>query len=166
MGMSTGGGGRNAAMSEINITPFVDVMLVLLIIFMITAPMMSKGVEIDLPKAKALPMEVDESKLMMMIDANQRVFLGETEIPHERLEEALSNNVRLQREGELYLKADRALPYGFVVQVMAIIKRAGIPKLGMVTDPVDEEWPPKASLPPENKTADESSARSSKKSKN
>lgn len=147
MGMSSGGG-SNTPMSEINITPFVDVMLVLLIIFMITAPMMSKGVEIDLPKAKAMPMEVDESKLMLMIDAKQRVFLGETEIPHERLEEALSANARLQREGELYLKADRTLPYGFVVQVMAIIKRTGVPKLGMVTDPVDESWPPPPVDPP------------------
>ena len=141
MGMSVGGG-SNAPMSEINITPFVDVMLVLLIIFMVTAPMISKGVEIDLPKAKALPMDVDESKLLMIIDANKRVYLGETEIPHAKLEESLLNNVRLQREGELYLKADRNIPYGFVVQVMAIIKRAGIPKLGMVTDPIDEQWPP------------------------
>ncbi|MCP4675349.1 MAG: protein TolR [Deltaproteobacteria bacterium] len=139
--MSTGGG-PGAPMSEINITPFVDVMLVLLIIFMITAPMLNKGVEIDLPKAKAQPMEVEESKLMMIIDSKRRVFLGETEVPHARLEEALENNVRLQREGELYLKADRNIPYGFVVKVMAIIKRAGVPKLGMVTDPLDEEWPP------------------------
>jgi biopolymer transport protein TolR len=136
------GGGPNAPMSEINITPFVDVMLVLLIIFMVTAPMMSKGVEIDLPKAKAQPMEVDESKLLMTIDAKQNVFLGKTRIPHAKLESALATNVRLQREGELYLEADRSIPYGFVVQVMAIIKKAGIPKLGMVTDPVDEEWPP------------------------
>ena len=141
MGMSTGGG-PGAPMSEINITPFVDVMLVLLIIFMITAPMLNKGVEIDLPKAKAQPMEVEESKLMMIIDSSRRVFLGETEVPHAKLEEALENNVRLQREGELYLKADRNIPYGFVVKVMAIIKRAGVPKLGMVTDPLDEEWPP------------------------
>lgn len=141
MAMSTGGG-PNAPMSEINITPFVDVMLVLLIIFMVTAPMISKGVEIDLPKAQAQPMEVDESKLLMTIDAEHNVFLGQTKIPHAKLESALANNVRLQREGELYLEADRKLPYGFVVQVMAIIKKAGIPKLGMVTDPVDEQWPP------------------------
>ncbi len=140
MGMTTGG--ANAPMSEINITPFVDVMLVLLIIFMITAPMMGKGVEIDLPKAKAQPMEVDESKLILTIDDQRRVFLGETEIPHALLEEKLINNARLQREGELYLKADQHIPYGFVVQVMAIIKKAGIPKLGMVTDPIIEEWPP------------------------
>jgi biopolymer transport protein TolR len=141
MGMTTGGG-LNNAMSEINITPMVDVMLVLLIIFMVTAPMLAKGVEIDLPKAQAQPMDVDESKLLMIIDSQRRVFLGETQIPNEKLEDALVNNVRLQREGELYLKADKNIPYGFVVQVMAIIKRAGVPKLGMVTDPVDEEWPP------------------------
>jgi len=140
-------------MSEINITPFVDVMLVLLIIFMITAPTMSKGVEIDLPKAQAQPMEVDESKLLMVIDGARHVFLGQTEIPHAQLENALVNNVRLQREGELYLKADRSLPYGFVVQVMAIIKKAGIPKLGMVTDPLDEKWPPKELAPVETAEA-------------
>lgn len=138
----TAGGGSNAPMSEINVTPLVDVMLVLLIIFMITAPMMGKGVEIDLPKAKAQPMQVDESKLMMTIDAEKRIFLGKTEIVPEKLEDALLNNVRLKTEGELYLQADRNIPYGFVVQVMAIIKKAGVPKLGMVTDPLDETWPP------------------------
>ena len=140
MGMTSGGSG--APMSEINITPLVDVMLVLLIIFMVTAPMMGRGVELDLPKAKAQAMEVDESKLVMTIDKDRNVFLGETPIPHARLEEALANNSRLQREGELYLKADATIPYGFVIQVMAVVKQAGIPKLGMVTDPVEGSWPP------------------------
>lgn len=140
MGMSTGGSGP---MSEINITPLVDVMLVLLIIFMITAPMIDdKGVELDLPKAQAQQMEIDESKLVMTIDKDKQVFLGETLIPHDKLENALGSNARLQREGELYLKADRNIPYGFVVQVMAIVKKAGIPKLGMVTDPNPAPWPP------------------------
>jgi len=134
-------------MSEINITPMVDVMLVLLIIFMITAPMLGRGVELDLPKAKAAPMEVDQSKLVMTIDAQRRVFLGETEIPHAKLEDALANNARLKREGELYLQADATIPYGFVVQVMAIIKKAGIPKLGMVTDPAQGQWPPPEDAP-------------------
>jgi biopolymer transport protein TolR len=141
MGM-TGSAGPGTTMSEINITPFVDVMLVLLIIFMVTAPMIGRGVELDLPKAQAQLMNVDESKLVMTIDAERKVFLGETEIPPSRLEEALVNNNRLQREGELYLKADKNISYGFVVQVMAIIKKAGIPKLGMVTDPVEGKWPP------------------------
>lgn len=134
-------------MSEINITPFVDVMLVLLIIFMITAPMIGRGVELDLPKAQAQAMDVDESKLVMTIDADRRVFLGETEVPHARLEEALLNNDRIKREGELFLKADKNIPYGFVVQVMAVIKKAGIPKLGMVTDPVEGAWPPVEDIP-------------------
>lgn len=151
MGMSAGGG-PNAPMSEINITPLVDVMLVLLIIFMITAPMMDdKGVELDLPKAEAKPMEVDESKLVMTIDKERRVFLGETQIPHAKLEEALGANERLQREGELYLKADKDIPYGFVVQVMAIVKKSGIPKLGMVTDPEEQKWPPPEEEPQQNK---------------
>ncbi len=141
MGM-TGNAGPGVPMSEINITPFVDVMLVLLIIFMVTAPMIGRGVELDLPRAQAQLMNVDESKLVMTIDADRKVFLGETEIPPARLEEALVNNSRLQREGELYLKADKNISYGFVVQVMAIIKKAGIPKLGMVTDPVKGKWPP------------------------
>ncbi len=140
--MSISSGGNGAPMSEINITPLVDVMLVLLIIFMITAPMMNRGVELDLPKAQAKPMEVDDSKLILTIDKERKVFLGKTYIPNEKLKEALSNNARLQREKELYLKADKVVPYGFVVQVMAIIKKAGIPKLGMVTDPIEGAWPP------------------------
>ncbi|MFO8072619.1 MAG: biopolymer transporter ExbD [Polyangia bacterium] len=143
--------GPGTPMSEINITPMVDVMLVLLIIFMVTAPMMSRGIELDLPRASAEPMEVDESKLVMTIDGQRRVFLGETEIPHERLEEALANNARLQREGELYLQAHEKIPYGFVVQVMAVVKQAGIPKLGMVTDPLRGSWPPRE----EDRTAEE-----------
>ena len=144
----TQGNGPGAPMSEINVTPLVDVMLVLLIIFMITAPMIGRGVELDLPRAKAQAMEVDESKLVMTIDAERRVFLGESEVPHARLEEALANNARLKREGELYLKADKDIPYGFVVQVMAIIKKAGVPKLGMITDPVEGSWPPPDAPPP------------------
>ena len=143
----TSSSGPGTPMSDINITPMVDVMLVLLIIFMITAPMLGRGVELDLPKAKAQPMEVDQSKLVMTIDAERRVFLGETEIPHAKLEDALANNARLKREGELYLQADSSIPYGFVVQVMAIIKKAGIPKLGMITDPAQGQWPPEETVP-------------------
>jgi biopolymer transport protein TolR len=137
-------------MSEINITPLVDVMLVLLIIFMITAPMINRGVELDLPKAKAASMDVDDSKLVMTIDKDMKVFLGKTFIPNEKLEQALANNARLQREGELYLKADKSIPYGFVIKVMAIVKKAGIPKLGMVTDPIEGVWPPPSDNKAEN----------------
>lgn len=138
MGMSTGGGGK-APLSEINVTPLVDVMLVLLIIFMVSAPMMTTGIEVELPKAHAPRMEMEEEKLLLTITADQKVLLGDNEIPYDRLEEALLNNERLQRDREIYLQADEKVPYGFVARVMALIRQGGIEKLGMVTDPLGSE---------------------------
>lgn len=139
MGMSGGGGGRGKPVGEINVTPLVDVMLVLLIIFMVSAPMMTTGVEIELPKTRAPRMDLDEEKLILSIDAEQKVFLGETEVPFDKLEQALSTNERMQREREIYIQADETVPYGFVAKVMALIRRAGIEKLGLVTDPLTSE---------------------------
>tara|TARA_B100000676_G_C17927837_1_gene759138 strand:- start:612 stop:1028 length:417 start_codon:yes stop_codon:yes gene_type:complete len=135
MGMSTGGGGK--AMSEINVTPMVDVMLVLLIIFMVTAPFMQMGIEVDLPKAQAQALEPDENNMILSISAERKIFLGDTEIPREVLEEKLRANKRLQADKEIFLQADRALPYGYVVDIMAILKNSGIESLGMVTDPAE-----------------------------
>jgi biopolymer transport protein TolR len=137
MGMS--GGSGKGPVAEINVTPLVDVMLVLLIIFMVSAPMMTTGVEIDLPKTHAARMDVEEQKLLLSITKDQKVFLGETEIPYEQLETALTTNVRLQRERELYLQADENVPYGFVAKVMALVRKGGIEKLGLVTDPLASE---------------------------
>lgn len=136
MAMSTGGSGGRAPLSEINVTPLVDVMLVLLIIFMVAAPMMTAGVEIDLPRADAPRMEIDEQKLLLTIDRENRVFLGEDEIASDRLEDVLMHNERLQREREIFVQADRAVPYGDVVRVLAILRRAGVEQLGLVTDPM------------------------------
>ena len=136
MGMSGGGKGQ---VSEINVTPLVDVMLVLLIIFMVSAPMMTKGVEIDLPKTHAPRMEMEEQKLLMTITKDQKVYLGETEVPYDQLEQALTTNARLQQEHELYLQADETVPYGFVAKVMALVRKGGIDKLGLVTDPTGSE---------------------------
>jgi biopolymer transport protein TolR len=136
MAFSSGGKGP---VSEINVTPLVDVMLVLLIIFMVSAPMMTTGIEIDLPKTRAPRMDVEEQKLILSIDKQQKVFLGEVEVPYDRLEDALTNNERLQRERELYLQADETVPYGFVAKVMALIRRGGIDKIGLVTDPTAAE---------------------------
>ncbi|MEZ4248766.1 MAG: ExbD/TolR family protein [Polyangiales bacterium] len=133
MGMSGGGGGGRAPLGEINVTPLVDVMLVLLIIFMVAAPMMSTGV-VD-SQTRAPRMEMDEEKLILSIDAQQRVFLGEEEVPADRLEEALLNNARLQEDDEIYVRADQTVPYGFVLRVFATVRQAGIEKLGLVTDP-------------------------------
>lgn len=128
--------GSDGPMSEINVTPLVDVMLVLLIIFMVTAPLMQQGVKVDLPEAAAEPVESSEQKLVLTITKDRRVFLGKTEIPMERLEELLSHNAKLKEDKELFLHADRELPYGVVVEVMAAAKRGGAENLAMVTDPV------------------------------
>ena len=138
MGMSTGGGGKGP-LSEINVTPLVDVMLVLLIIFMVSAPMMTKGLEVDLPKTRAPRMEKEEEKLLLSITQEQKVFLGETEVPYAQLEQALTSNQRLQRDKEIYIEADETVPYGFVAKVMALVRRGGIEKVGLVTDPLGSE---------------------------
>ncbi|MEQ8276375.1 MAG: protein TolR [Deltaproteobacteria bacterium] len=138
MGMSSGGGGR--AVSEINVTPLVDVMLVLLIIFMVTAPLITQGVDVDLPKTKAQAMEGTEKKLVLTLRKDKQIFIGTNDdnaIPYAELEDKLKANAKLQDERELYLHADRSLEYGYVVDIMAIVKRAGVEKLGMVTDPMD-----------------------------
>ena len=133
MGMSTGGSGR--AMSEINVTPMVDVMLVLLIIFMVTAPFMQMGIEVDLPKAQSQSLDPDENNMILSVNADRKIFLGDTEIPREVLKEKLLSNTRLQADKEIFLQADRSLSYGFVIDIMAILKNAGVENLGMVTDP-------------------------------
>jgi biopolymer transport protein TolR len=137
VGMS--GGGGKGPVSEINVTPLVDVLLVLLIIFMVSAPMMTTGIDVDLPKTQAPRMDVEEQKLLLTITKEQKVFLGETEVPYDKLEAALTTNERLQRERELYLQADETVPYGFVAKVMALIRKGGIDKMGLVTDPTGSE---------------------------
>jgi len=137
MGMSGGKGapGRTT-MSEINVTPMVDVMLVLLIIFMVTAPLIQQGVKVNLPETKAQPVESPDKKLILTVDKDKRVFIGEAEIAFDDLEEKLKTNAKAQADKELYLHADRDLPYGVVVDVMAAAQRAGVTNLGMITDPI------------------------------
>jgi biopolymer transport protein TolR len=123
-------------MSEINVTPMVDVMLVLLIIFMVTAPLMQQGVKVDLPKADAPPMKTSaEEKLVLTLTKDGKAYLGKSEIPVDRITELLSTNERLKLDKELYLHADQELPYGVVVKVMAAAKAGGAESLAMVTDP-------------------------------
>jgi len=141
MGMSApaGGGGRKSALSEINVTPLVDVMLVLLIIFMVTAPLIQQGVKVALPDAKAAPIDAKEKKLVVSIDRAGKLYIGEVEIPFDQLEAKLKANAKAQADKEIYLHADRDLKYGYVVEVMAAAQRAGISNVGMVTDPVQRE---------------------------
>lgn len=142
MGFSSGGG--RSGLSEINVTPLVDVMLVLLIIFMVTAPLMQQGVKVDLPDARAQPIEAkEEKKLVLSARADQAIFLGDAQVELSELEEKLKSNPKAQADKEIYLHADRSLPYGFVVELMAAIQRAGIPSMGMITDPVQRVEPAK-----------------------
>jgi biopolymer transport protein TolR len=135
--MSMGGGDGSGTLTEINVTPLVDVMLVLLIIFMVTAPMLQTGVDVDLPEAKAQTIPDDEGKLILTVTKDKRVFLGKLQIPWDDVEKVLKNNAKLNADHELYLHADKNLLYGDVVKVMAAVKQAGVAKLGMVTDPLE-----------------------------
>jgi biopolymer transport protein TolR len=139
MAMSMGGGGRKSAMSDINVTPLVDVMLVLLIIFMVTAPLIQQGVKVSLPDAKAAPIDAKEKKLVVSIDRTGKVFVGDVGVPFDELEAKLKANAKAQADKEIYLHADRDLKYGIVVEVMAAAQRAGVANVGMVTDPVQHE---------------------------
>jgi len=135
----TSGGKHSELMSEINVTPFVDVMLVLLIIFMVTAPMMIQGLNVDLPEATAKPLDSEKEHLVITINKDQQVFINDFEVTVEFLGEKLLKILQGRSDRDVYLKADRNIPYGIVVQVMAEIKGAGVEQLGMITEPAVSE---------------------------
>ena len=112
-------------MAEINVTPFVDVMLVLLIIFMVTAPLMQQGVQVQLPQTQAQNIQEDQQRLILSITKEQKIFIGQTEVSRDTLEDKLLANEKLKRDKEVYLQADRAIPYGFVVDIMAVASHWG-----------------------------------------
>ncbi len=119
-------------------TPLVDVMLVLLIIFMVTAPMLQMGIDVNLPKVKAQSVDVTEEKLVLTIDGNRAVFLNKNRIPLEDLKTKLEAIFQDRIDREVFMRADKNVPYGFVVQVMSEIRKAGVDRLGMVTEPPQE----------------------------
>jgi biopolymer transport protein TolR len=124
-------------MSEINVTPLVDVMLVLLIIFMVTAPMMMQGVEVNLPQTKAQSIKTKEDPLMLTVNKKGEIFLEEHTVKLEELGPKIETIFKYRRDKEIILRADKDIPYGFVIKVVAEVKRAGVTKLGMVTEPLD-----------------------------
>lgn len=162
MGMGGLGRGRKGALSEINVTPLVDVMLVLLVVFMITTPMIvedmrQRKVEVDLPPTTAKPVARSDLQTVLILHKDFRIGLdmgeGETEVLRcqggtsfteclEPLEPKLKGNPKLKELERLFLMADRTLPYGFVVDVMARLKNAGFANLGMVTNPPEGEGEP------------------------
>jgi biopolymer transport protein TolR len=126
-------------MSQINVTPLVDVMLVLLVIFMITAPMMQQGVQVNLPKADTKSLPSQEETVIVSLERSGRVFINSAEVPLADLRGKLATMFANRTKKEVFLKADRDVPYGEVIKTMAEIKGAGIERLGMVTEPVQRK---------------------------
>jgi biopolymer transport protein TolR len=122
-------------MSQINVTPLVDVMLVLLVIFMVTAPMMQQGMQVNLPKAETKALNAKEEAVIVTIDRAGKVFLEKGEVPAGQLKSRLAALFAGRSKKEVFLKADREVPYGDVIRAMAEIKGAGIERLGMITEP-------------------------------
>lgn len=123
--------------SDINVTPLVDVMLVLLIIFMVTAPMMMQGVEVNLPQTATKHIKTKEDPLVLTVNKKQEIFLENYRIKLDGLEAKIKKIFKNRREKDILLRADKDVPYGFVIKVIAGVKKAGIDKLGMVTEPLD-----------------------------
>lgn len=135
--VSSGGRrGRWQPKAEINVTPFVDVMLVLLIVFMITAPLLTVGVPVELPETEARSMAADDEPLTVTIGANGEIFLQETAVELDQLVPRLQAIGGTGFEGRIFIRADEAADYGSVVRVMARISSAGYSNLGLVTDPL------------------------------
>jgi biopolymer transport protein TolR len=134
--MAMGGQGNNRqAMADINVTPLVDVMLVLLVIFMVTAPMMQQGVQVNLPKADTKAMAQAEETVIVTVDGSGKLFINKDQVPASDLRPRLTEMFASREKKEIFLKADAGVPYGDVVKAMADIKGAGIERLGMVSEP-------------------------------
>ena len=126
------GGG---AISNINVTPLVDVMLVLLVIFMVTAPILQQGVNINLPKVRAAALTGEEQQLVVAVTRNGQVYLNDTPTQIAELGPKLQAILKLRPDRQVYLRADQRVRYGEVMQVIATVKGAGVERLGMVTEP-------------------------------
>ena len=130
--------GRRNLVADINVTPMVDVMLVLLIIFMVTAPMMTQGLDVNLPETTAKPIRQDEKPVVITIDEKGSIALDKIKGDRNLLQQELAKLAKISTDKTILLKADKQVPYGIVVQVMADVKDAGFDKLGMITKPSEK----------------------------
>ena len=128
-------GSTHRPLSEINVTPFVDVMLVLLIIFMVTAPMMQQGIDVDLPETTTQNLRIRDEPLVLTVKKGGEYFLGRREIPEAELSDKLEAILQGLDRKEIFLRADKGARYGAVVKALAAARQAGATKLGMVTEP-------------------------------
>jgi len=140
MGASLGGGrgGRRRGFSDINVTPLVDVMLVLLVVFMVTAPLLTAGLRVELPNVEAHDAPTKDTKLVVTVTKEERILFGEDDVT-ERIEGVLAENPRVQKEKELYIRADKDARYGAVARVVAAARAAGVEGLNLLVQPEVEE---------------------------
>ena len=129
---------KSTPVSDINVTPLVDVILVLLIIFMVTAPMLQMGIDVNLPRVKAKSVDVGEEKLILTIKANREIYINRYKATVDDLKTKLESIFAARIDREIYMRADETVPYGFVVEVMSEVRKAGVDKLGMITKPPKE----------------------------
>jgi biopolymer transport protein ExbD/biopolymer transport protein TolR len=139
MAFTSARGRTESSLADINVTPFVDVVLVLLIIFMLTAPILQSGIEVDVPKTKTVK-EITEEKLVISIDRSQRVFLGNDPININQIGPTLRQKMRDPSRQSIFLRADQNVPFGAFAAVMDAVKQSGITNVSIVTEPM----PPQA----------------------
>jgi biopolymer transport protein TolR len=144
----SGSGSKHSYLGEINVTPMVDVMLVLLIIFMVAAPMMTQGLEVDLPKVDASALRTDESMVVLTVTQSGQVLLDDAPLADiNNLDAQIRRVMETKGTESVFLKADRAVPYGRVASVMGMLRMAGITNIGLVTEPGTEPDVPGAPIP-------------------
>jgi biopolymer transport protein TolR len=134
MALSKGNRGGGGAFREINVTPLVDVMLVLLIVFMVTAPLLTTGLHIELPEVQATNTPIKDAKLVLSITKEERILFGEADVTGD-VERVLLDNPRVQKEHELYIRADKDARYGVVARAVAASRAAGVTSLNLLVDP-------------------------------
>jgi biopolymer transport protein TolR len=134
-GAGEGAGGTRGALAEINVIPLVDVVLVLLLIFMLTAPMMYRGIDVNLPRTSSKPTAVEE-RLVLSLSRDRLLYLNDRAVPLATLEPRLRELLRDREDKTVFVRADKDLAYGFVIETMDRIRRAGVEKVGMVTEPL------------------------------
>ena len=139
--MAFSAGDNKGLMSEINVTPLVDVMLVLLIIFMVTAPMMLQGMDVNLPQVNTTAMRTEGERVVITMDADGKIFLDEFEVPLEDLGLKVKRLMEVKETKMVYLRADKSIPYGLVAQIMGQVREAGVTNLGLVTEPESVKKP-------------------------